>query len=119
MYEITVKVSFSAAHQLRGHPGPCKNVHGHNWVVEAYYRSEKLDEQAMVIDFADVDRELRRITQKLDHTMINDVPPFDKDNPTAEKIAEWIFDELKNTLLMPPSRITVHETDKAAASYFL
>ena len=119
MYEVTVKTTFCAAHQLRGHPGPCKNVHGHNWGVEACYSSEKLDEQAMVIDFADVDKELKRITGLLDHKMINDVPPFDKDNPTAEKIAEWIFNELKSSLLLPPSRVTVHETDKASASYFI
>ena len=87
--------------------------------MEACYKSDKLDEQAMVIDFADVNKELERITGLLDHTMINDVPPFDKDNPTAEKIAEWIFNELKKSLILPPSRVTVFETDKASASYFL
>lgn len=119
MYEVAVKGGFCAAHQLRGHPGPCKNVHGHNWAVEVFFRAEKLDGQAMVIDFADVSKELDRITGLLDHKMINDVPPFDKLTPTAERIAEWIFNKLKESLPASPSRVTVFETDKTCASYFL
>lgn len=119
MYEINVKTGFCAAHALRGHPGPCKNVHGHNWVVEVFYRSEKLDKQSMVIDFADVLKELKKITGLIDHTMINDVPPFDVENPTAEKIAEWIFKGLEESLYLPPSRVTVFETDNSSASYFI
>ncbi len=71
----------------------------------------------MVMDFDDVSRELGRIKGVLDHKLINDVPPFDKENPTAEKIAEWIFNELKKGLPLSPSRVTVYETDSTSASY--
>lgn len=118
MYAITVKQSFSAAHQLRGHSGPCENLHGHNWVVEVSFTAEKLDKQGMVIDFARVSEELGKITGMLDHKLINDVKPFDSVNPTAEKIAEWIFRELAESLNAPPSRVTVSETDTASAAYY-
>lgn len=118
MYEVAVKGGFCAAHQLKDHPGPCRNVHGHNWAVEVFFRAEKLDDQSMVIDFADVSKELDMITGMLDHKMINEVPPFDKQTPTAERIAEWIFNGLKKSLPMPPSRVTVFETDKTCGSYF-
>lgn len=118
MYEIAVKKSFSAAHRLIGYGGQCENLHGHNWVAQVSFTAEKLDEQGMVIDFARVSKELGRITGMLDHKLINDVKPFDSVNPTAEKIAEWIFRELAKSLNMPPSRVTVSETDNASAAYY-
>ncbi|GMT42353.1 MAG: 6-carboxy-5,6,7,8-tetrahydropterin synthase [bacterium] len=117
MYEITVKKSFSSAHFLRDHKGPCKNVHGHNWMVEASFASVKLDDLGMVVDFEDASKELSRVTCMLDHKLINEVPPFDVENPTAEKIAEWIFVQLEKNLPVTPSRVTVFETDSSSASY--
>lgn len=118
MYEIMVKKSFSAAHWLRGHGGVCENLHGHNWVAQVSFTAEKLDKQGMVIDFARVSEELARITGMLDHKLINEVPPFDRENPTAEKIAEWIFRELTGSLHASPSRVIVSETDNASAAYY-
>lgn len=118
MYEISVKIEFSAAHKLTDHPGPCGEVHGHNWKIEAAFANRELDKQGMVIDFDDAMKELNKIKTLLDHKMINEVAPFDKVNPTAENIAKWIFDELKKNLPLAPSRITVHETESTAASYF-
>ncbi len=118
MYEITVKKSFSAAHRLIGHGGLCENLHGHNWVAQVSFTAEKLDKQGMVIDFARVSEELGKITGMLDHKLINEVPPFDSVNPTAEKIAEWIFKELAKSLNASPSRVTISETDTASATYY-
>jgi len=117
MFEVTVKTEFAAAHRLIDHPGPCREIHGHNWKVEAAFAGAKLDKQGMVIDFADVMKELDRIKSLVDHRMINEVPPFDRINPTAENIAKWIFDELAENLPTSPARVTVHETDSTSASY--
>ena len=35
MFKLVVKKEFSSAHILHGHPGDCKRMHGHNWIVEA------------------------------------------------------------------------------------
>jgi len=118
VYEVKVKTEFSAAHQLIGHGGLCKNMHGHNWVVEASFKNETLNSQGMVIDFADVMKELEPIIKSLDHQTINDIPPFDKINPTAENIAKWIFDSLKEKLAIKPSSVTIYETSKTLASYY-
>jgi 6-pyruvoyltetrahydropterin/6-carboxytetrahydropterin synthase len=72
----------------------------------------------MVIDFAEVLTELDRVVSKLDHKLLNEVPPFDNKNPTAENIARWINDELERNLAVPPSKITVYETDNSSASYY-
>jgi 6-pyruvoyltetrahydropterin/6-carboxytetrahydropterin synthase len=118
MYEVCVSTSFSAAHILNGHPGPCSSLHGHNWKVDTFFSREGIDSLGMVIDFAEINDELVRIVSNLDHKLLNEIPPFDEKNPTAENIAKWIFDELGKNLSVHPSKVTVHETDNSSASYF-
>ncbi len=117
MFEVAVKTEFSAAHKLVGHKGPCAEIHGHNWVVEATFASKKLDNIGMVIDFADVNAELEEAKLMLDHKLINDVEPFTKLNPTAEHLAKWFFEKLKKSLPVSPTRVTVYETSSSSASY--
>ena len=52
-----------------GHPGACKRMHGHNWVVEAKVEGEKINKIGMVIDFKDIKNELENIISKLDHNI--------------------------------------------------
>ena len=61
---------------------------------------------------------LDKVISKIDYKQLNEVPPFDKRNPSAENIARWIYDELVAALPAPkPSRVTVGETDEGAASF--
>ncbi len=117
MYEVAVTAEFSAAHQLRGHWGPCKDIHGHNWRVEAAFAAEKLDEHGMVIDFYHAKEQIGRLIKMLDHKMINEVPPFTEWDPTAERMAEWFFKELKANLPVPPSYVTIYETPQTWSTY--
>jgi len=48
MFELRVGTDFSAAHSIRGHKGRCAKLHGHNWKVEVFLRSGKLDKLGMV-----------------------------------------------------------------------
>ncbi|HIQ07075.1 MAG TPA: 6-carboxytetrahydropterin synthase QueD, partial [Thiotrichaceae bacterium] len=34
-YTLKVISDFAAAHTLRGYPGACNRMHGHNWKIEA------------------------------------------------------------------------------------
>src|SRR5438309_8585297 len=43
VFELRVKVEFPAAHHLDGYPGDCARPHGHNWGIEVFARSRKLD----------------------------------------------------------------------------
>ena len=51
MFELDIRREFSAAHQLKGYNGDCSNLHGHNWTVEVFIRSEHLDEVGIALDF--------------------------------------------------------------------
>ena len=86
MFKLVVKKEFSSAHILHGHPGDCKRMHGHNWIVEAKVEGDNINSIGMVIDFKDIKKSLANIISKLDHRFLNDIDPFTKDNPTAENI---------------------------------
>lgn len=95
MYQITVKQHFDAAHFLKGYQGKCEKLHGHRYQVVVKVIAAKTDEIGLAYDFADLKKQLKDILDKLDHTCLNDVPPFDKINPSTENIATAIYNELK------------------------
>ena len=37
MYRIIVGGEFDSAHQLHGHDGKCRNLHGHTWKVKFWF----------------------------------------------------------------------------------
>ncbi|MDR3315850.1 MAG: 6-carboxytetrahydropterin synthase QueD [Coriobacteriales bacterium] len=93
-YTLTVKDHFDAAHALVGYPGQCRDLHGHTWDIEVSVRGTKLDEVGIVYDFKDIKANLKVITDQYDHKYLNDVPPFDTINATAEHLARVIYEQL-------------------------
>ncbi len=51
IFEVSIETHFSAAHALRGYPGDCARLHGHNWTVRVFVRCRELDETGIGIDF--------------------------------------------------------------------
>lgn len=98
MFEIRKSAEFAAAHALRDYDGPCARPHGHNYKVEVVVRGENLDDQRMLMDFVDLDRALAPLLKKVDHRNLNEIPPFDEVNPTAEAVAAWFHQELKEPI---------------------
>jgi 6-pyruvoyltetrahydropterin/6-carboxytetrahydropterin synthase len=120
MFEVTVERDFASAHALRNYKGACENVHGHNWKVQVVIAGEKLDETGMLIDFLDVKHMLDAIVDRLDHQFLNEVPPFDAINPSAENLAGHFFDKLADGLNSLPVRVKevkVWETAVQSATY--
>ncbi|MEK6759151.1 MAG: 6-carboxytetrahydropterin synthase QueD [Deltaproteobacteria bacterium] len=120
MYELTVELQFSSAHSLRGYEGACENLHGHNWKVEVTVESAGLDNLGMVMDFKRIKSEAKKVIDALDHRFLNEVPPFDTINPTAENIAASIYAGIGTSLNgggVRVSRVKVWESDTSAASY--
>ena len=80
------------AHYLPGHD-KCGSLHGHTYKIEVVIEGEKTS--GMVIDFSDLKRVVEsRVLERLDHACANDL----MDNPTAEVLARWIWDELRPEL---------------------
>ena len=109
MYEITVEKHFDAAHYLRGYQGKCEELHGHRYRVVVRVEAAELNDIGLAYDFTDLKRHLKDILERYDHTCLNDVPPFDKINPSAENIATTIYNELREKLSADPVTITAVE----------
>lgn len=111
---IGKQYSFSAAHQLPlvpdGHP--CKRLHGHNYVVQVEFRGEIAPKDGFCgnLDFADLDKVVKPIIERLDHQFLNDFIP----NPTAELIAAYFLTEINKERSIYHS-VTVWETPKCYA----
>ena len=98
MYEIRVRTRFSSAHHLRGYPGDCAKVHGHNWEVAVRLAAPSVDALGMVLDFREVKRHLQAVVGELDHQYLNDLPAFQERNPTTEHVAQFICEGLAQRL---------------------
>ncbi len=129
MFEITVEESFAAGHALRGYKGKCENVHGHNYKVRVTLEGETLDSIGLLYDFHDLRKMVRDLIQAIDHKFMNEVPPFDVENPSAENMAKYFYQGMKKHLATAPNgarpdgigarvqQVTVFETEATAATY--
>lgn len=121
MFELMVELTFSSAHQLRDYRGKCENLHGHNWRVQIYLVSDKLNEIGIVMDFHEIKAYAEEVISNLDHKFLNDIFPFTEINPSSENLAKWIFDNLKKKINRDNVRlsaVTVWESDTASATYY-
>jgi 6-pyruvoyltetrahydropterin/6-carboxytetrahydropterin synthase len=75
----------------------------------------------MVCDFREIKKKLAKVLETLDHGYLNKIPYFKKYyNPTSEKIAEFIYFELKKLIKggeFALRSISVWETDSACAVF--
>ena len=118
MFEVMVEDSFDAAHCLRGYEGLCENLHGHTYRVQCVLRLSELDQRGIALDFREIKQALQQAVSELDHTYLNELPRFQVDNPTAENLAKYIFELMKDKLGAPLTKVTVWETPTSAASYY-
>jgi 6-pyruvoyltetrahydropterin/6-carboxytetrahydropterin synthase len=119
-YTLTVMTEFASAHSLRDYPGDCRRLHGHNWKVEVEVTATELDQLGMAVDFKEIKAVSRRAAGELDHRYLNEIPPFDQVNPTAENIAAHLFERISadlNNAQVKVSAVTLWETERACVRY--
>jgi 6-pyruvoyltetrahydropterin/6-carboxytetrahydropterin synthase len=119
-YTLKVVTDFAAAHALRGYPGECSRLHGHNWKVEVEVIAIALDEVGMGIDFKAIKATAKEALSRLDHRHLNEIKPFDVINPTAENLAAYLYRQLSGSLNGPRTRVgavTLWETERACVRY--
>jgi 6-pyruvoyltetrahydropterin/6-carboxytetrahydropterin synthase len=132
----TRRLEFDAAHRVMEHESKCKHLHGHRYIIEASFEAAKLDALDRVIDFGIIKERLGGwIDEHWDHgTILNvkDKPlgeliagqTFQKiyylsGNPTAEKMAEYLFSEICPALFAETgvhcTRLRLYETPNCYA----
>ena len=107
MFIVKKRMEIAGAHRLNlNYESKCANLHGHNWIVTVWCKSQTLDANGMVMDFTHIKRVVK---DTFDHKYINDVLDV---NPSAENIARWICDHVKNCY-----KVLVQESEGNQAIY--
>lgn len=114
MYYVSKRMEIAGSHALRlPYSSKCEHIHGHNWIVTVYCKSEELTEYGMIVDFKKVKD---AIHGKLDHMNFNDI--LNPINPTAENIAKWVCDRVSNICEVGYCyKVTVQESEGNTAIY--
>jgi 6-pyruvoyltetrahydropterin/6-carboxytetrahydropterin synthase len=99
-FSVRVEARFEAAHFLREYRGISEPLHGHSYKVEADLAASSggVDSDAIAVDFISAKQKLETLAKKLDYGCINDVPPFDRINPSAENIAQWFHRQMSEAV---------------------
>lgn len=106
MYRLKKRLEISAAHSLElDYESKCQNLHGHNWIITVYCKSEELNSNGMIVDFSQIKEAI-----PLDHINLNEKIK----QPTAENIAKWICERIPFCY-----RVDVQESEGNIATYEL
>jgi 6-pyruvoyltetrahydropterin/6-carboxytetrahydropterin synthase len=140
---VTKKFTFDMAHALYGYDGPCKNIHGHTYVLYVTLKGKALAEEnhpknGMVIDFTDFKKIVNeQVISVFDHSLVLNLNSphaqlkelnenFEKINyvPYQPSCENLIIDFLNRINLKLPSDVLVNslkleETPTSFAEWFL
>ena len=127
-YIVRATTEFSAAHVLYGYAGACNRVHGHNFKVELEVEARAVDGIGMAIDFTVLESIAAEIAQTLDHHLLNEIPPFNEVNPTAENLGAYFWTRASRALADEVAKgaadrgvrlraVTVRENDRTSVTY--
>lgn len=113
-HEIVKDFSFEAAHRLPEVDAdhPCRNIHGHTYQVSIHVAGSLHPRMGWLIDFHDLESRVSPVLARLDHRLLNEVEGLE--NPTAERIAAWIWHRLEPHL-PGLAQVVVHENPTSRA----
>lgn len=106
VFELEQGISFSASHALREGGREDEALHAHTWRIVVCVRASHLDPCGFVMDFRALDAILRTLVEPFEGRALNDVPPFDTVNPTAEALAIYAATSL--ALLLRETRVHLY-----------
>lgn len=139
---VTKKFTFDMAHALYGYDGPCKNIHGHTYILSITLKGIVLQnndhpKNGMVIDFTDFKKIIvENIIQVFDHSLVlNSNSPhgglneirenFEKINyvpyqPSCENLLIDFFDRINSKFAddIKINNIKLEETPTSYAEWF-
>jgi len=120
MYELKVITRIAAAHRLAMVGAKCENLHGHNWKIEVVLTGDRLNDAGVLMDFGEIKAHLREIMGRLDHQFLNELPIFRGRQPSSERIAAFVAEQLDRAIGGPAvrvSRVSAWESDDACATW--
>jgi 6-pyruvoyltetrahydropterin/6-carboxytetrahydropterin synthase len=120
-FQVIIEGAFSSAHALRHYHGRTEPLHKHRYRVQVVVEGKRLQNKVKyVTDFLALQNVLRFVIKPFDQVNLNQCPPFNKENPSAENLALHIGRGITRSWSEPGVRlksVTVWETPETAARY--
>lgn len=108
--------TFECAHHLpmmpEGHK--CRRIHGHTYKLTITCRGI-VGEDGLVFDNFRIDEVLMVVRAQIDHQNLNEIGMPFSDNPTAERLVEWVWTLAKLVPQVGPAlhRVTLQEGERS------
>ena len=143
MNSVTRRFTFSYGHRLPNHKGGCRNIHGHNGVLEVTITANplaptSLNKDGFIIDFSEMKERINEwILRYWDHALllhekdplVNFLVQYSEgpwtpkivvlpDPPTAEVMVKMAYEDMNK--IFPEydvTRVVLWETEYCRASY--
>ena len=95
MYQVEVEITFPASHQLTLARTGQEPLHEHDWTVRVRLEGQNLDSDGLLVDFTKVKKLLAQIADKLAGQDLAKVADLAGENPSAEKLAGYFYQQLQ------------------------
>lgn len=136
-YTLRITCEFCAGHRLWGLDVQCEFPHGHNFTAEVFLTSSQIGKSGMIIDFDDIKSAVRTwIMKNWDHAFLVNTDDAEMTsllrgltkvklytlqgrNPTAEALAQELFEALQQTNMLQGqvSAVRIWENPTQYAEY--
>jgi len=90
IYEVGVVDFFNARHAVGA-----ETIHSHSWKVEVRVRRPRYLGEQSLISIDEVKNTMRHIFSRYEDQILNNIPPFTFQEPTAENLVTYLFEELE------------------------
>jgi 6-pyruvoyltetrahydropterin/6-carboxytetrahydropterin synthase len=120
MYRLAITRDFIAQHFLIGGDWGAENVrHSHHYKLQVMLRGASLDAHGYLTDIVELERALQEVTARFADKTLNDLPPFAGLNPSLERFARVLHEELCARPILKGLSVAVKlwENDRDWASY--
>ncbi len=123
MYHVSVQQDFITQHfMIGGDWGEESDLHSHHYVLEVELAGAELNRDGQLMDINDL---LDNVDQRVDYfrdQTLNELPPFDGVNPTAENFARILCEEINKEIYadnIESIMVRLWENESTWASYQL
>lgn len=119
-YELSLDTFFNAQHfvVMQGHQGP---VHSHSYRLRIRCRGESLsDDDNVLVGYRAVRTRVEQVVGAYNDRLLNDLPPFERLQPTTEILAAVLFQQIAWIMRKLPVHlisVTVWESPTESITY--
>ncbi|MBM4202350.1 MAG: 6-carboxytetrahydropterin synthase [Gammaproteobacteria bacterium] len=120
MYRLAISRDFIAQHFLVGGDwGDENRLHSHHYRVELLIEGQELNEHGYLVDIVELEQALVSVIAQFRDQTLNDQVVFGGANPSIERFARILHDDLSGRLALGDARlgVTLWENDRDFAGY--